>query len=119
MTRTATAHGRTFEVEELDTGIAPRAKRFKKRFTKFPGVWEEVLSKARASSSTIWVAHTLLYEVWRTGKTTVTLTSTMLRRVHVGRDGKREALRKLAELHLITAKLVNGRNPVVTVHFID
>jgi hypothetical protein len=118
MTRTITAHGRTFEVKTLDTGAEP-AKRFRKRFTKVPGVWEEVLSKARVSSSTIWVAHTLLYEAWRARKSTVTLTSKMLKRVHVGRDGKYKALRKLAELHLITVKQANGRNPIVTAHFTD
>jgi hypothetical protein len=106
----------------LDTGPdqpARRKPRIRKRFTKFPGTWEDVLSKAGVSNSTIWVAHVLLYETWRTGNSTVKLTGELLKRVHVGRAGKREALRKLVELHLVTTDLANGRNPVVTVHFAD
>jgi hypothetical protein len=121
-TRTITRRGKRIKVETLDTGPdvqSRRRPRIRKRFTQFPGTWEEVLSKARVSNSTIWVAHVLIYEAWRSGKSTVKLTSELLRRVHVGRDGKREALRKLAELHLITTSGANGRNPIVMVHFAD
>jgi hypothetical protein len=120
--RIVTRRGRRIKVQTLDTGPdtpARRRPRTRKRFTQFPGIWEEVLSKARVSNSTIWVAHALIYEAWRSGKSTVKLTSELLRRVHVGRDGKRAALLKLAELHLITTSGANGRNPTVTVHFAD
>jgi hypothetical protein len=120
--RIVTRRGKHIKVQTLDTGPDVPARRkphIHKRFTQFPGIWEEVLSKARVSNSTIWVAHVLIYEAWRSGKSTVKLSSELLRRVHVGRDGKREALRKLAELHLITTSGANGRNPIVTVHFAD
>jgi hypothetical protein len=77
-TRTITRRGKRIKVETLDTGPdvqSRRRPRIRKRFTQFPGTWEEVLSKARVSNSTIWVAHVLIYEAWRSGKSTVKLTS--------------------------------------------
>jgi len=124
--RWTTAHGRRFEVETLDIGVAP-APKFKRRkhgpFTKFPSVWEEVLGKAHTSGSTYAVAIVLLYEAWKKKsngqKPIVKLTSELLKRVHVGEDGKRAAVRKLEELKLVGLEQRSGCNPVVTVYFLD
>ena len=70
----------------------PAKSRSEKRFTKFPGVWEETLAKARASGSTYAVAIVLLYEGWRLVSRgygpIVKLTNVMLAGRHIGRKGK-------------------------------
>jgi len=117
------AHGNVIEVETLDTGAAAPHRRWLKRFTKFPGVWEEVLGKARASGSTYAVALVLVYEAWKLSsrghKPIVKLTDVMLKRVHVGERGKRVALRKLEELRLVGVERRANRNPLVTVYFFE
>jgi hypothetical protein len=122
MKRYATAHGRTFEIETLDTGT-PRTKRGGKRFTKFPSLWEESLAKPRASGATFLVALVLLYEAWklvgRGHKPIVKLTNVMLRRVHVGPRGKRTALEYLSERGLIGVEQRSNRNPLVEVYFLE
>jgi hypothetical protein len=122
MKRYATAHGRTFEIETLNTGT-PTTKRSHRRFTQFPGTWEEVLGKAHVSGSTYAVAIVLAYEAWslssRGYKPIVKLTDVMLKRVRVGRRGKRNALHKLEQLKLVVVEWRGNRNPLVTVHFFD
>ena len=118
-----TKHGRTFEVGTLDSAVPPAPKRRHRRFTKFPGMWEDVLGKARVSGSTYAVALVLVYEAWslssRGGKPVVKLTDVMLRRRHVGRRGKRAALSNLERLKLVDVERRPNRNPLVTVHFFD
>jgi len=93
----ATAHGRTFEVKTLNSSVTPAPKRARapKRFTKFPGIWEEVLGKAHASGSTYAVAVVLLYEGWKLKSTgrepIVKLTNDTLKPAHVG--GRANGLR--------------------------
>jgi hypothetical protein len=117
------AEGRLIEVETLDVGTAAPHKRWKKRFTQFPGAWEEVLGKARASGSTYAVAIVLVYEAWRLSsrghKPVVKLTDVMLKRVHVGERGKRVALRRLEQLRLVGVERRANRNPIVTVYFFE
>jgi hypothetical protein len=117
------AHGNLIEVETLDTGATAPRKRWLKRFTKFPGTWEEVLGKARASGSTYAVAIVLVYEAWKLStrghKPIVKLTDAMLKRVHVGERGKRVALRKLEGLRLVDVERRANRNPLVTVYFFE
>jgi len=124
MTEWATAHGRRFEVETL--GIVSQAStkpRGHRRFTKFPGTWEEVLGKAHTSGSTYAVAIVLMHEAWkltsRGNKPVVKLTDVMLKRVHVGSRGKRSALRKLEQLKLVGVERRANRNPLVTVYFVE
>jgi hypothetical protein len=124
MTRWEISHGRRIEIAELDLGPRHHTKRKppKARFTKFPGLWEEVLGKARASGSTYSVAHVLIYEAWKLTSRglnpTVKLTDTLLKRVYVGRRGKRQALHTLERLKLVGVERRDGRNPLVTVYFI-
>jgi hypothetical protein len=125
--RWANAHGRRFEVETLDSVVtpapAPKRKRKHGPFTKVPTAWEEELGKAHVSGGTYAVAIVLLYEAWwlvsRGQPPVVKLTTTMLKRVRVGRDGKGAALLKLAELRLVSVEQSPGRNPLVTVYFLD
>jgi hypothetical protein len=119
------AHGKVIEIETLNIGPqepAPK-RRGQKRFTKIPGIWEEVLGKAHVSGSTYAVAIVLLYEAWKLKinghKPIVRLTDVMLKRVHVGERGKRAALRKLSELRLVGVDQAPGRNPLVIVYFFD
>jgi hypothetical protein len=88
-----------------------------------PGTWEEELGKAHVSGSTYAVAIVLLYEAWRLKSNgqqpTVKLTSTLLKRVGVGRDGKAAALLNLTELRLVGVEQLPGRSPLVTVYFLD
>jgi hypothetical protein len=120
-----TRHGRTFEVETLNSSVAPAPKRARghNRFTKFPGIWEEVLGKAHASGSTYAVAIVLLYEGWKLKSTgrepIVKLTNDTLKPAHVGEKGKRAALKKLIELRLVGVEQLPGRSPLVTVYFLD
>jgi hypothetical protein len=125
--RWVTARGRSFEVETLPSIAEPapprRKRRAQHRFTIVPATWEEVLGKARVSGSTYAVANVLLYEAWRLKSNgqqpTVKLTSTLLKRVGVGRDGKAAALLKLTELRLVGVEQLPGRSPLVTVYFLD
>ena len=42
------AHGKIIEVETIEVGPpAPKSVRSRKRYIKFPGLWEEVLAKPR------------------------------------------------------------------------
>jgi hypothetical protein len=86
-------------------------------------MWETELGKAHASGSTYAVAIVLLYEAWRlkanARQPIVKLTGAMLKPVDVGPQGKRAALQKLSELRLVGVEQVLGRNPVVTVYFLD
>src|SRR5689334_20547259 len=121
-TEWVTRRGRTFEVETLNAGALAPKRRYK-RFTKFPELWELELGKAHVSGSTYAVAHVLVYEAWslasRGYKPTVKLTDAMLKRVHVGRRGKRAALANLERLKLVDVERRANRNPLVTVHFFD
>jgi hypothetical protein len=123
--RTVTAHGRTFEAETLDTGVAPARKPrgARRRFTLVPQLWEETLGKAHASGSTYAVALVLIYEATMLKlngrEPTVTLTGARLRSVGIGERGKRNALLKLSALKLIDFTQLPGRNPIVTVYFLD
>jgi hypothetical protein len=124
MSRTVFAHGKFIEVETDDAGAqAPKHTRHRKRFTRFPGTWEEVLGKARASGSTYAVALVLLYEAWRLSSRghvpIVKLTSALLQRAHVGRKGKRAALQQLEGLKLVEVQWRVRRNPLVTVCFAE
>ena len=114
LARFATSHGKRVAVETLKA--APKRR---KRFTKFPGIWEEVLGKAHASGSTYAVAIILVYEAWRltsrNHKPVVKLTSLMLKRGYVGKRGKHNALHKLERLGLVTVEWRRNRNPLVTV----
>jgi hypothetical protein len=117
------AHGKLIEVEALDVGAAPaKPARSRKRHIKFPGLWEEVLAKPRASGATFLVALVLLYEAWRLTsrghKPVVKLTDVMMRRVHVGPKGKRAALRYLSRHGLVSVQWRSNRNPLVEVHFL-
>ena len=115
-TRWVTAHGRRFEIETLNpSSPAPiRKRRAQHRFTKIPGIWEEVLGKAHVSGSTYAVAIVLLYEAWKLKSNgqqpIVKLTGSMLKRLGIGRDGKAAALLKLSELRLVGVEQVSGRN---------
>jgi hypothetical protein len=119
------AHGKLIEIETLDVGSrAPAPKRCgHRRFTKFPGIWEEVLGKNRVSGSTYAVAIVLVYEGWRLAsrgyKPVVKLTDVMLKRVNVGERGKRVALRKLEQLKLVGVERSVNRNPRLTVCFFE
>jgi hypothetical protein len=101
----------------------PNQAQSKKRFTKIPGIWEETLAKARVSGSTYAVAVVLLHEAWKlvsSGyKPDVKVTNVMLKRVRVGRKGKRAALLKLSRMGLVGVQWRDNRNPIVTVHFFD
>jgi len=101
----------------------PRRARSRKRFTKFPGVWEEVLGKARVSGCTYAVAIVLLHEAWKLAsggyRPDVKLTNVMLKRVYVTRKGKRAALLKLSGLGLVDVQWRGQKSPIVTVHFFD
>ena len=118
------AHGKLIEVEQ-DFGPAPVQKhaRSRKRHTKFPGVWEDVLAKARVSGATYTVAIVLLYEAWRLAsrgyKPIVKVSDVMMKRVRVGERGKRNALRKLEHLRLVEVEWRANRNPLVTVCFFE
>ena len=120
-----TRHGRTFEVETLNSSVAPAPSKRRKHgpFTMIPIAWEEVLGKAHASGSTYAVAIVLLYEAYMLKingqEPTVKLTNNMLKRVHVGEKGKRAALKKLIELQLVGVEQLPGRSPLVTVYFLD
>ena len=122
--RWATAHGRRFEVETLGVAPAPARKRRKHgAFTMVPSSWEEVLGKAHVSGSTYAVAIVLLYEAWKLKanghQPVVKLTTTLLKRVGVGPDGKGAALLKLTELRLVSVEQSPGCNPLGTVYFLD
>ena len=123
--RWVTAHGKVIEIETLDVGPgAPAPKRRgHRRFTKFPGIWEEVLGKAHVSGSTYAVAIVLVYGAWRLAsrghKPVIKLTDVMLKRVNVGRRGKRAALQKLERLELVGVERRANRNPLVTVYFFE
>jgi hypothetical protein len=118
------AHGKLIEVE-TGFGPAPAQKhaRGRKRHTKFPGVWEDILAKARVSGATYAVALVLLYEAWRRVsrgyKPIVTVTDVMARRIRVGERGKRNALRKLEQLRLVEVEWRANRNPIATVCFFE
>jgi hypothetical protein len=64
----------------------------------------------------------LLYEAWKLKanghQPIVKLTSTMLKPVVVGPDGKGAALLKLTELRLVSVEQSPGCNPLVTVYFL-
>jgi hypothetical protein len=102
---------------------APKRARSPRRFTKIPGLWEEALAKARVSGSTYAVATVLLHEAWKSAsngyRPDVKVTNVMLKRVHVGRKGKRAALLKLSGLGLVSVQWRGKRNPIATVHFFD
>jgi hypothetical protein len=123
MTKWATAHGRKFKVETLDTGLkAPRQRQTYARFTKFPALWETTLAKARASGSTYAIAILLVYEAWKLSSTghkpVVKVTRTLAKRAYVGDRGKRQALHKLEALKLISVDRRPYSSPLVTVHFL-
>jgi hypothetical protein len=125
-TRTITAHGRTFEVRTLDTGPDAPARKprgARRRFTQIPRLWEVTLGKARASGSTYAVAIVLIYEATmlklKNREPVVSLTTELLRPVGIGERGKRNAVRQLSALKLIDFTQLPGRNPVVTVYFLD
>jgi hypothetical protein len=112
------------KIAATSTGMpALKRARSTKRFTKIPGLWEETLAKARVSGATYAVAIVLLHEAWKLAsngyKPDVKVTNVMLKRVHVGRKGKRAALRKLSGCGLVGVQRPNDKNPIVTVHFLD
>jgi hypothetical protein len=118
------AGGKLIEVETLDVAApAPKHARSRKRHTKFPGIWEDVLAKARVSGATYAVAIVLLYEAWRLAsrghKPIVKVSDVMMKRVHVGERGKRNALRRLEQLRLVEVEWRANRNPLVTVCFFE
>ena len=118
------AHGKIIEVETLEVGPpAPKSVRSRKRHIKFPGLWEEVLAKPRASGATFLVALVLLYEAWRLAsrgyKPVVKLTDVMMKRVHVGAKGKRAALQYLSRRGLVGVEWRPNRNPLVEVYFLE
>ena len=118
------AHDKIIEVRELDVGApAPKDARSRKRYTKFPGIWEDVMAKARVSGAAYTVAIVLLYEAWRLAsrgyKPIVKVSDVMMKRVHIGRRGKRNALRKLEQLRLVEVEWRENRNPLVTVCFFE
>lgn len=123
--RTVTAHGRTFEAETLDTGAAPARKPrgARRRFTQVPQLWEETLGKAHVSGSTYAVALVLIFEAtmlkFYGREPIVTLTDARLRSVGVGSRGKKNAVLKLSALKLVDFTQLPGRNPIVTVYFLD
>lgn len=125
MIRVVTAHGKRIEVETLHAGAPEPRKhaRHGKRFTRVPAAWEEVLAKARVSGSTYAVAIALLFEAWRLTsrghKPIVKLTNVMLKRVGVGRKGKRAALLKLQELRLVGVGWHANKSPTVAVYFLE
>ena len=102
---------------------APKRTSSKRRFTKFPGTWEEVLGKARVSGCTYAVAIVLLHEAWKLAsggyRPDVKLTNVMLKRVYVTRKGKRAALLKLSGLGLVDVQWRGQKSSIVTVHFFD
>jgi hypothetical protein len=117
------ADGKLIEVETLDVGAVPKHARSRKRHIKFPGLWEEVLAKPRASGATFLVALVLLYEAWKLAsrghRPVVKLTDVMMKRVHVGPKGKRAALKYLSERGLVGVEWRLNRNPLVEVYFFE
>jgi hypothetical protein len=103
-------------------GRSKLPKHSEKRFTKFPGIWEEALAKVHASGSAYAVAIVLLYEAWKQvsqGRaSTVKLTNVMLARSGVGRKGKAIALRTLRAAGLVTVEERPRKSPIVTVRFV-
>jgi len=82
-----------------------------------------VLAKARVSGSTYAVAVVLLHEAWKLAsngyRPDIKVSNVMLKRVHVGRKGKRAALLKLSSLGLVDMQWRGNRNPIVAVRFFD
>ena len=88
-----------------------------RRFTKVPDMWYVRLAEIRAQGCTYRVALYLLREArW---SPFVTLSSAALRKLGVGRDGKRSALRQLRESGLIAVEERPNKNPVVKVRWLD
>ena len=88
-----------------------------RRFTKVPDMWFVRLAEIRAQGCTYRVALYLLREArW---SPFVTLSSAALRKLGVGRDGKRNALRELLDAGLIGLEERPNKNPVVKVKWLD
>ena len=88
-----------------------------RRFTQVPDMWFVRLAEIRAAGCTYRVALYLLREArW---SPFVTLSSAALRKLNVGRVGKRTALRKLEKAGLIVVEERPNKNPVVKVLWLD
>jgi hypothetical protein len=88
-----------------------------RRFTKVPDMWYVRLAEIRAGGCTYRVALYLLREArW---SPLVTLSSSALRKLGVGRKGKRSALRQLRVSGLAAVEERPNKNPVIKVRWLD
>ena len=84
-------------------------------FTKFPNTWRISLAKVRANGCAYRVAFHLLDQGrWRER---VTLSTAALRKLGVGRNGKRTALQQLRRAELVEVEERPRKSPIVKVRF--
>ena len=85
-----------------------------RKFTMFPGAWEERLTKAR-HLATYRVALHILYRAWRHKGEPILLANEQLADKGVTRRNKWRALAELEQLGLITVVKRQRKSPIITV----
>ncbi len=85
-------------------------------FVRLPLQWKGRLTKAR-HAATLKLAHELLFESWRSGCATLTVSNMMMERAGLTRYAKSRALAELVSLGLLTTDCRGKRAPRVTLWF--
>ncbi len=95
--------------------VPAKIQRRRQQFVRVPWTWIERLSGAR-HISTYRVAMYVLHLHWKRGGQPFPLANGMLAEDGVSRYRKRDALRELEQLGLITVDRRQRKSPLVTVH---
>jgi hypothetical protein len=93
--------------------------RAKGKFIMFPVEWESQLARVDADKCAYRVALYLLHEVWRSGRDHVKLANVGLKKLGIGRKGKRHALEQLEMADLIRVEREDRKSPVARVKHLD
>jgi len=88
-----------------------------RKFVKFPKMWRLRLAETRANGCAYRLALYLLDQASFSRQ--VTLSTARMRKLGVGRDGKRIGLRQLRKAGLIAVEERPRKSPIVTVRFVD
>jgi hypothetical protein len=111
---TVTRHGRTFTVIELEPiQKQPKSKASRVKFVQVPVPWIEKLADQTAATHKL--ALLILLLDFRHYRHPVKLSNEVTKHLRMDRKTKRQSLRRLAALGLISVELKSGSAPLVTV----
>jgi hypothetical protein len=95
-------------------GATPRKTKWRRQFIRFPWSWMDRL-RATRHCATYRLALLLIYEHWRNGGQTITLSNLATAQEGITRQRKWGGLRELEQLGLIKIERRSRKSPLVTV----